>query len=873
MMIKLPFKVWSLITAGLLLLGVFTWLLFADYLFPTISDNFTYQANILSYDNFYDARKNDFSGDILTKTKYGYSVEKKDNNVLTIRNFFDVSKPSGNPIFSVERFYGIDQITGKHVYGFGSKNRDGYLFAPENAGNEFTYWHINYDAPAHMKLRGKEKIEGLIVYRYECDYKADQTSNLKILPGVPEDRGVEMDINLKLWIEPTTGYLIKYEDRTTGWFYDMKTKKRIHPWNRFHNQFEETSISNQVQVAMLAKDFKNWQNWYFPLSILFLILIILSIGYRSDRKSAWRSYFATGLILFTGLTSSIFLYNFLKKNDAIRLETIFNRDCESIRISVQRELERSVEVLNSIKANYVSHRELTRAQFRIAVNHSLKNTKNIQAVAWIPYVPLSNRNAAERQARKDGIADFKFTELQNEQIVSAGKRAVYYPIYYIEPYESNKIALGFDFASSPERKAALEKAASIEEPVVTEPLIMVQQIEEKNNKSFLIMIPLYEDELGLSKNHIVHSYLSEGINIFELMQEAISRVSLSNNVSVTVIDLETKKGEILFSNSRKKNTSQFEKKSSLQVANGLWELQFQSTPILNRLESSWFTIILPIVVALLAFILGIFVFSMLTNESKKLRSINIQLKNEISERKKAEEKLNEHMHVLESQNIQLSDFCYIISHNLRGPLVNISMLIDYIESSGDELEKKEMFDKIKPVVNTINETFNELVESLQVKFDLEIKSENNFVKDSIEKALETLEFEINSSKATIEINIIDAPIINFPAVYLNSILFNLISNSLKYKSPDRTPIITIKTEKINNSIVLSVTDNGLGIDLKMHKNNLFKIRKVFHKHPDARGFGLFMTKTQIDAMGGKIWAESIPNVGSTFFVEFINQNT
>ena len=869
---KLHFSTWSLITASVLLAGILSWLVFADRIFPAITKDFTYQANILSYDNFFDERKNDFSGEILSKTRYGYRVEKIENNVLLIRNFFEVRKPSGSPIFEVERFYGIDPITGKHVYGYGSKNRDGYLFAPKNAGSEFTYWHINYDAPAHLKFRGKETIEGLLVYRYECNYKADQTANLSSLPGVPKERGVELDINLKLWIEPSTGYLIKYEDHATSWFYDMKTKKRINPWNRFHNEFEETSISNQVQIATLAKDFKIWQNRYFPLSILFLILILLSIGYHSGRKSAWISNFVTGLILFSGLTSSLLLYNFLKKNDAIRLETIFNRDCESIRISVQRELERSLEVLNSIKANYVTHKELTRTEFRLAVNQFLKNTQNIQAIAWIPYIPLANRNAAERKARMDGILDFKFTELQNGNMIPAGKRDIYYPIYYIEPYELNKIALGYDFASSPERKATLKEAASTGEPTVTEPLVMVQQLEKKNNISFLIMIPLYEDELGLSKNHVIHSYLSEGINVYELMKEAISRVSLNNNVSVTVIDLKTKKREILFSNTPNNSISPFRKKSSLQVANGLWELQFQSTPTLNRLESSWFTLLLPLVVALLTFILGIFVFRILTDESKKLRNTNFQLKNEILERKKGEKKLKEHLHVLEIQNTQLTDFTYVISHNLRGQLVNIGMLIHFIEQSEDTDEREDLFKKMKEVVQIMNETFNELVESLQIKYDLDIKSDKISVKDCLKKVLTILEFEIDSSNPTIEIDIKETPIIFFPEKYLDSILYNLISNALKYKSSDRKSVIKIKTKKTNNSIVLSVADNGLGIDLKMHKKHLFKIRKVFHKHPDAKGFGLFMTKTQVEAMGGKIWVESTPDLGSTFFVEFKNQN-
>ena len=100
---------------------------------------------------------------------------------------------------------------------------------------------------------------------------------------------------------------------------------------------------------------------------------------------------------------------------------------------------------------------------------------------------------------------------------------------------------------------------------------------------------------------------------------------------------------------------------------------------------------------------------------------------------------------------------------------------------------------------------------------------------------------------------------------------NLVSNALKYKSPDRELILKIETMPTDNGVILTVEDNGLGLDLDMHKDNIFKIRKVFHKHPDARGFGLFMTKTQVEAMGGKIWMDSVPNQGSTFFVEFNNQ--
>ena len=225
--------------------------------------------------------------------------------------------------------------------------------------------------------------------------------------------------------------------------------------------------------------------------------------------------------------------------------------------------------------------------------------------------------------------------------------------------------------------------------------------------------------------------------------------------------------------------------------------------------------------------------------------------------------------ILELKNTQLIDLCSILSHNLRAPLINISMLVDYAEQSQDEIERNEVLAKVKPVVNYLMDDLNELVESIQVSQDIDIKVDKIVLKDALEKVLQRFGAQIDQFKADIQYNFEQAPVIYFPQNYIDSILSNLISNALKYKSPDRNPVIKIETiNKENNRIVLAVNDNGLGINLDIHKDNVFKIRKTFHKHPDARGFGLYMTKNQVEAMNGKIWVESKPGEGSTFFIEF-----
>lgn len=256
----------------------------------------------------------------------------------------------------------------------------------------------------------------------------------------------------------------------------------------------------------------------------------------------------------------------------------------------------------------------------------------------------------------------------------------------------------------------------------------------------------------------------------------------------------------------------------------------------------------------------------LNEQNKPYRYVAIRA--DITPRKKVEEELVKYSTALEYQNQQLIDFCYIVSHNLRGPILNISMLVDFIEKTADIEKQTEAFSKIKPVISHLMEVFDELVESIQVKQDTEVVSEELDLEECTKKVLIGFKAQIEKYQAEVHFHFAEAGRIHFPRKYLDSILTNLISNALKYRSPERGPKIEIRSNKQNGGVLMTVSDNGLGIDLEMHKDKIFKIRKTFHDHPDARGFGLFMVKTQVEAMGGSIWVESEPDKGSTFYIQF-----
>ena len=127
---------------------------------------------------------------------------------------------------------------------------------------------------------------------------------------------------------------------------------------------------------------------------------------------------------------------------------------------------------------------------------------------------------------------------------------------------------------------------------------------------------------------------------------------------------------------------------------------------------------------------------------------------------------------------------------------------------------------------------------------------------------------ILKSKAVINSDFSKLSSISYNKIYMESIFLNLIGNAIKYRAEDRIPHIQIKTEIRNGKNIITFKDNGLGIDLDKHGHKLFGLNKVFHRHPDAKGVGLYLTKTQIESMGGTITATSEVNVGTTFTINF-----
>ncbi len=223
---------------------------------------------------------------------------------------------------------------------------------------------------------------------------------------------------------------------------------------------------------------------------------------------------------------------------------------------------------------------------------------------------------------------------------------------------------------------------------------------------------------------------------------------------------------------------------------------------------------------------------------------------------------------LEKQNSQLRDFAQITSHNLRAPVSNLITLLDLYKIDNNQKNKNDYLVKLDEAADKLMQTINDLSEAVKINSNKDLIRDTNRFETVLNETVKSLSALVDKYNAEITSDFSQCPTIEYPTAYLQSIFLNLLSNALKYSSPTRRATIHFKTTIVDGKTVLKCEDNGQGIDLAKYGNKMFRLNKTFHGNDDARGLGLFITKNQVEAMGGTITVESEPDKGSTFIINF-----
>jgi len=218
---------------------------------------------------------------------------------------------------------------------------------------------------------------------------------------------------------------------------------------------------------------------------------------------------------------------------------------------------------------------------------------------------------------------------------------------------------------------------------------------------------------------------------------------------------------------------------------------------------------------------------------------------------------------------ELMQFNYIVSHNLRSPIANIIGLTEIIKFhyENEASETGELVNFIADSAQSIDAIIQDLNLVLSSRKPMNEKFEWINLDEIIASVKNNLKKQIKDSNAVFNISVPEElSHIKSIKSYIQSIFYNLISNAIKYKKDEVEPVISISVSKCDDSLVLELEDNGLGMDLKAIGDKLFGLYKKFNFDKEGRGLGLHMTKTQIESLGGKIEVESEINKGTTFRV-------
>lgn len=241
---------------------------------------------------------------------------------------------------------------------------------------------------------------------------------------------------------------------------------------------------------------------------------------------------------------------------------------------------------------------------------------------------------------------------------------------------------------------------------------------------------------------------------------------------------------------------------------------------------------------------------------------------DITAKKEAEKELIKLTKDLSKSNEELRQFAYMISHDLRAPVVNLDALLKFYNDENTTVtDKAVIMEKVIKSANQLKTTLNDLINLVSAKNDKADKDEKLGFKETVVKIMQRLETQIHEANATISTDFSQAPEVITKKTVLESIVQNLLSNALKYRG-DNDAVIKISTEKSDSYITFTITDYGAGIDLETYGDKVFGMYQRFHENMDGKGLGLYLIKSQIESLDGKITVDSKPGAGTTFKVYF-----
>jgi len=553
----------------------------------------------------------------------------------------------------------------------------------------------------------------------------------------------------------------------------------------------------------------------------------------------------TKIILLIGLLISGSIFYLIWNKQKGNWETGFQNKAQVLNLAFLSRFELNEKVLESLIALFRSSNFVSREEFGLFSETIIKNKSYIHALEWIPKVPHAKRKEFEDLAKSDGLSDFQFSELSDSgKMISAKKREVYFPVYYVNPLERNKMALGFDLYSNSIRRETLEKSLEGGNVEGSSQITLVQK--DKSGPGFLIFYPLYRGnqvpETPQKRREMFEGFVLGVYLIKELIEDVLhEKMAPGLNLAIyegTQIDEKNRLyGDLM-------THPAMELSSQVNVSGRSWLLVWQANDQFKGGLGYKFPLVASGGVFALIFLLAI-IFEM---NLMKTKIIEKEVRIRTAELKRA--------------NSDLEKFASVASHDLKAPLRGISHLSSWIKDDlGENIPDpvRKNLDRLSETVINMDALIKGILDySKAGKSLFELKTVRV---DSLIK--EILDIPGLGDEVAVEIQP-GLPVIQTDLIKLKQVFLNLISNAIKHnKSPNKKLVISSK--KNGKFYEFRIADNGPGIEPKYHEK-IFQMFETLRPKSENEntGVGLPIVKKLVDEVNGSIKVESLEGGGAAF---------
>jgi signal transduction histidine kinase/CHASE1-domain containing sensor protein/CheY-like chemotaxis protein len=369
-----------------------------------------------------------------------------------------------------------------------------------------------------------------------------------------------------------------------------------------------------------------------------------------------RQYIPVITVLFIGTVAAIVSFYIVRHIEFLNIKAIFIREAQNRTNAIAREIENNLEAVQSLKSFYYSSEKVMREEFHEFSSQELLDRPSIRALEWIPRVTGSERDVYENTVQREAHPNFQFTELDTHgKIVRAAERAEYFPVYFVEPFEGNEEAMGFDLASNPIITNALNISRDSGKMVATARIKLLEAKEKQDN--FLVVIPIYRSHKLLetveARRMSLQGFILGAFGVGDIVESALSYLQ-PRGIDVHVYDeSDTSEENLLYSHmsrmlSDESHLNAMEEKQqnllsitqSLNVANRKWVIV--ADPILAYLNplKDWHAWGVTISILLITLLITHYLRNM-ADKNARIQDIAKELSDDIIERKRIETNLLE----------------------------------------------------------------------------------------------------------------------------------------------------------------------------------------------------------------------------------------